>query len=260
MELSDLFLLKLALSFIIGGSYISFSIWLAEKFGSKIGGLVVGLPTTALVSLIFIAWTQDSQAAVAAIPIMPVAMAVGVVFLAVFTFFYRYSEKLAFLAGMLSWFVLTLPLVLVNFRDLFMSLILAAVFFTIGISYLSRFPFKKLQKFSLTKKQFLFRAVFAGAIVVLAVFLGKVLGPVWGGLFASFPAAFISTMYLLTKEHGIDFASSVARSMPFGTIGNVVFVLGFYFLVPIIGFVSGLIFSYLLSILAAFIIYKTVLK
>src|SRR3989338_7591097 len=88
----DLFFVKLILSFIVGGSWLAFTLWISEKFGSKIGGIIIGLPSTTLVSLLFIAWTQDSSAAVAAVVIIPAVTAVSLIFS--YAFVALYKEKL----------------------------------------------------------------------------------------------------------------------------------------------------------------------
>ena len=42
--MDDIFFLKLALSFIVGGAWIALTTVLAEKFGTKLGGIFAGLP------------------------------------------------------------------------------------------------------------------------------------------------------------------------------------------------------------------------
>ena len=95
-EIMDLFWIKLILSFFIGGTYIAFTIWIAEKFGSKIGGIILGLPSTTLVSLIFIAWTQDVSAVLTALPTTTAALSVSALFVSAFILSYRYGIKIAF--------------------------------------------------------------------------------------------------------------------------------------------------------------------
>jgi hypothetical protein len=48
--MDNIFLLKLALSFIVGSLWITMGTVLAERYGTKIGGLVAGLPSTILIS------------------------------------------------------------------------------------------------------------------------------------------------------------------------------------------------------------------
>ncbi|MDI9559183.1 MAG: DUF3147 family protein, partial [Pseudomonadota bacterium] len=55
--MDNIFVLKLILSFIVGSLWITMVTILAEKYGTRIGGLMAGLPSTILISLFFIAWT-----------------------------------------------------------------------------------------------------------------------------------------------------------------------------------------------------------
>ena len=54
---------KLLLSFLVGGCWVTLTTIIAEKFGSKIGGLLGGLPSTIVVSLLFIGLTQNAEVA-----------------------------------------------------------------------------------------------------------------------------------------------------------------------------------------------------
>ena len=254
------FLLQLLLSFIVGGSYIAFTVWISEKFGSRIGGLMIGLPSTLLVGLLFIAWSQNSDAAVSAIPIVPAAIAANSLFLVVFIYLYKYGRAAALLGGIVVWFILTLPLVFFSIKSLLFSLAFAAVFFALALCFLRKLPHRKLEKLSLTRKEVVWRVVFTGSLVALSVYLGKAVGPLWGGMFASFPAAFSSSLLILENKHGIKFASSVARTAPYGSMGSVLFAVMFYVLVPTLGVVAGTIIAYCSALIFGLVISKTLLK
>ncbi len=252
----DPFIIKLILSFIVGGSWIAFTIWISERFGSKIGGILIGLPSTILVSLLFIAWTQSNSAAVSAVPVIPAATAVNSLFLVAFILLYRYGRSVAYLGAVLVWCLLVLPLVALRLNNLAISLVLAAFFFTLSLSFLRRFPHRKLPGAILTKKEILFRVIFGGGFVMLAVFFGKTLGPLWGGMFASFPAAFSSSLLILSHRHGFDFMTSVTKTMPYGNMGSIIFVIAFFFLVPLYGLALGVIAAYIASLIFAIFVYK----
>jgi hypothetical protein len=256
--MDSIFLFKLFLSFIVGGLYIALTIRISERIGSRIGGLLIGLPSTLLVSLIFIAWTQDSRAAVSAIPVVPATIGVSSMFIVAFIHLYKYGKITAFIAASILWLILTLPLAILSFQSLTVSLILASVFFGITIYGLRRFPHRKLEHLALNRKEFFFRTIFAGSFIVIAVFLGKVSGPLWGGIFACFPAAFSSSLLILGNRHGIEFTSSVAKMMPLGSIGNVFFAVAFYFMVPFIGMLPGTVIAYLVSLALALSLGKIV--
>jgi hypothetical protein len=252
----DAFYLKLALSFLVGGAYIAFTIWLSERFGSKIGGIAIGLPSTTLVSFIFIAWTANLQAAVDAVPITPLASGACVLFVAAFVHFFYLGRKSSLAIALAVWAALTFPFAMMGAGNIFLSLAIAAVFFAVSMRYLGRFQHRKLPPNRLSGGEFLFRAAFAGAVVATAVFLAHELGPIWGGLFAVFPAAYSSTLLLLSKKHGLDFTASVARSMPYGSIANVVFEVSFFFLALPLGLWGGIAAAYALSLASALVLYR----
>lgn len=258
--MENLFLIKLLLSFVVGGLYIALMIWVSERFGSRIGGLLVGLPSTILVSLLFIAWAQDTQTAVSAIPITPAAIAANSLFLVAFIFLYNKCGRTgAFLIAVILWFFLSFPLLFLSL-NIFISLILASLYFGVAVCFLRKFPHRKLTKFNLTKKEFLFRIVFAGSFITIAVLLGKLMGPIWGGMFASFPVAFSSSIIILESRYGIEFTSSVARTMPYGSMGAVLFAVVFFFFVPVMGVALGTIIAYLASLIFALVVNSFVLK
>jgi hypothetical protein len=254
--MDEIFLLKLLLSFLIGGTYIAFTIWLSEKFGSKLGGIAIGLPSTSIVSIIFIAWTTGAQSAVDALAIIPAGIAVNGLFIAAYLFLYKplgFYRALA--AAFLVWFAIGLPLAYLHLDNLLFSVLVGALFFAISIPLLSRFPHRKLPEFHSRKREFLLRAAFSGTVVATAVLLGKFGGPLWGGLFACFPAAFSSSLILLTRKHGIDFAASVGRAMPLGNVGTVVFAVVFSILAAPTGFLFGISAGFIASIATGVLIH-----
>lgn len=260
MIIVDLLIIKLLLSFIFGGTYIATTIWLSERYGSKIGGLLIGLPSTILITLIFITWTQSTKEAVAAIPIVPVALALNSFFVIAFIILYKYGRIAASIGGTFVWFVSTLPLVLIGFNNLWLSLFIAAIVTFVSITFLNSFPHRKLAAFKTTSHGFFFRVLFSGGIITIAVLFSKLLGPLWGGLIGSFPAGVFASLILLSKTHGIDYTASTARTIPHGSVGTILFGVAFYFIVPLYGIFWGVIISYLATLLFAVLLYKFVLQ
>jgi hypothetical protein len=62
----NIFLFKLLISFLAGSAWVVFATILADKYGPKVGGLVSGLPSTAIFILLFLALTQGTIFAVKA--------------------------------------------------------------------------------------------------------------------------------------------------------------------------------------------------
>ena len=59
----DPFVLKLVLTAFVGGSWVVLSTIIAERAGTKLGGVIAGLPSSSLIAFLFIGWTQSPQAA-----------------------------------------------------------------------------------------------------------------------------------------------------------------------------------------------------
>lgn len=255
----SLFLIKLILSVVVGGTYAALMTWISERFGSKVGGLLLGLPSTSIIGLIFIAWTQNPSAAVTATSIAPASIAAASLFTGAFVLLYRrFGVVLSFLLALCIWGILTLPFVITHPPNITPPLIIAFLYLTTSILIVRKFSDQKIKNMPLTAQLVLARAITSGTIIGLAVVLSNLLGPLWGGLMSGFPALFASSTIILLRAHGIGFASSVAKRMPYGNITSTVFVVGFYFLVPSYGMVIGTALAYGLSILTAVIIYFVV--
>jgi hypothetical protein len=255
----DVFYFKLVLSFLVGGAFIAFTIWLSEKYGSKLGGVIIGLPSTSLMGLLFIALASGDSVAVAAVPIMPAVAGVNSVFVALFILLHKHGWQQALAASFLFWLLAICLLLSLHLDNLAISIAIAAILYAISASYLRRFPHRKADVHKSSAKEFLARSAFAGSMVAAAVLLAKINGPLWGGVFANFPAAFLSTLLLVSGKHGKEFAASMGRTMAFASIAAVCFSLAFYFSVIPLGLAAGTALSLFVSILAGLAIYKLAL-
>lgn len=256
---SEEFIVRVLLSFIVGGLYIGVMTRLSEKFGSKIGGLLIALPSITLVGLSFIALTQNQDVLVTATTVMPSSIAASTIFLMSFVLLYRYGWLLAYLGAVAVWFLLNLPLVVLGIEKIGWSVLIAMVLFAISITYFHSHPHRKLAPIKISGGVFLLRVVFAGSFIALAVLLAEVAGAAWGGLFASFPAAFSATVILFARTHGIDFTASVSKTMVNGALANVAFVVGVYLLTPHYGPAFGIAMSYLACLVLALFSYRYVI-
>lgn len=242
------FLVRVVLSFLVGGLWIGIMTRISERFGSKLGGLLISMPSTALVGLAFIALTQNSDVLRSATTVMPSSIAASTIFLVVFVLLHRYGWFLAYFGAIGVWFVINLPLVILKIENISLSLILAVLLFSISVTYFHKHPHRELPKMELPKKVFIFRVIFAGSFIVLAVLFAKLAGPGWGGMFSSFPAAFSATVIIFARSYGIEFTSSLSRTMVNGNIANTVFVTSIFLLVPYVGATLGMLFAYFICL------------
>ena len=246
------FWFKLALSFIVGSLWVTLTTLSAERFGTKIGGLIGGLPSTVVIALFFIGFTQSPQIAAQATTVMPLAQGLNGVFVLTFMWLIQRGLWSGLLGALLVWFIQSTLLYLLDIHIFWISLIgwLALLFFCyvvlekwMNISSQGRLgvyypPF-----------QLIWRALFGGGVIALAVFMGKLGGPLLGGIFGSFPAMFLSTLVITYNTGGLDFSRSVGKSLLISGLINVpLYEIAVRLLYPAVGLGLGTALALLFSL------------
>lgn len=259
----DVFTIKLLLSFLVGGLWVLFATIFADKFGTKIGGLVTGFPSTLLFGLLFIAWTQSAQVAVSSTTIVPAIGGIDVLFMAFYIYFARKSFWGSLFLSVVLWAVLSYFLVIIHFNNFIISLLL--YFFLLVISYFvveHKFMTKSVEgkKIYYTIPILLFRGILSGGIIAFAVFMAKIGGPIIGGIFTMFPAATISTILITHHAHGADFSSGIVKSTILGTIAVIIYVILVRYTYLSIGLLFGTIVAIIGSFFGAYAVYLTISK
>ena len=219
------FWIKLSLSFIIGGSWITLSTVASEKYGSKIGGLIGGLPSTALFSLLFIGFTQTPQIASDATTIIPLAQGLNGLFIITYLLLVRRGLVPGMAGALLVWFIMASGLILIDLKNFWISIvgwIVLVIGCIICVEKVLSISSKGKICVHYTFPQILGRAFFGGSVIALAVLMGKWGGPLYGGIFATFPAMFISTLIITYRSGGADFSRAVAKALMVSGIINVV--------------------------------------
>ena len=218
------FWFHVALSFAVGSGWVTLSTIAAEKYGSMIGGLISGLPSTVFVSLLFIGITQTPVAASDTTTLMPLIQGINGIFIVIYLLCVRRGLAAGLLNGFLVWLILTGALTATGVRNFGLSvcgwvLLLLGSCLVVGRGMKIPSHGKILVRY--TPAQVIFRAVFGGAVIALAVWMGKALGPVYGGIFAAFPATFLSTLTITYRTGGAEFSRAVGKSMVMSGMVNV---------------------------------------
>lgn len=258
-----IFVLKLVVSFLIGAIWVIFATVSADKYGSKIGGLVAGLPSTGLFSLLFLAWTQNPQIAVQATTIIPIIVGAENLFVVSYILLIKKNLWLALSVAFIIWFSLALVLFLLRFNNFGFSVATYAISLFISyfiIEHILDIKSAKGRKVVYTTKIIFLRGLLSGSIVALAVFLGKIGGPILGGIFSAFPAMFTSTMIITYFAHGAQFSAATMKSSVLTLISLVIHsAMVRYTYVPF-GIIWGTILSTAVSFTSGFLIYKIVVS
>jgi hypothetical protein len=248
------FWLKFGLGFLVGGIWITISSVAAERFGSKVGGLIGGLPSTIVVTLLFIGLTQTAERAAESAIIVPLVMGVNGIFVTVFISLSRRGLAPALTGALLTWFILALILMILNVQVLWIS-ILAWLVLGVGCFLVVEKGMKitsqgrKATRY--TASQIAGRAALSGMVVALAVLMSKVAGPLAGGIFATFPAVFLSNLIISYRSSGAAFASAVAKAlMVSGLITVPIYALLVCYFYPLVGLGFGTLIAFLLTAMA----------
>ncbi len=257
--MTGVFWLRVLLSFIVGGLYIAFVARMAERFGSRLGGILMALPTTLLVSLSFIAWTQPAVLRETT-TVMPAAIATATIFLVAFVRFSKLGTVPAYFAALGVWAVVNLISLWIHGGNVLVSLFISFWVFLFSIWYFRGVPHRQVQKAQTGHRVLLLRVLFSGSFVALAVVFNKFAGPHWGGLLATFPAAFSATALIMHRAHGREFMASMSRTMVIGAAFNVVFVMAIYVLVPHTGNAVAIAIAYVLTIASGALGYRYLLR
>lgn len=246
------FWLKLALSFIVGSLWVTLTTLSAERFGSRVGGLIGGLPSTVVIALLFIGFTQSPQVAAQATTVMPIAQGLNGLFVLTFMSLVRRGVWVGILGALLVWFVQSLILYLLDIQSIWLSLtgwLVLLIFCYWVLERWMKVTSRRKVQASYPSFQIIWRAVFGGAVIAWAVFMGKIGGPLLGGIFGSFPAMFLSTLVITSITGGPDFSRSVGKALLISGLINVpVYEIVVRLLYPTIGLGFGTIFALIFSI------------
>ena len=227
--MTDTFILKLALSFLIGGLWITAASVTAERLGSKAGGVIGGLPSTAVVAYGFIGWTQGAQQVYDAATIFPLTFAVNAFYLVAYAACVPRGLWAGVGAALLTWLAGEALILWLDVRSVWASIVAWIAATVVAYLALERWlgvrSHERIQV-RYTAGQMLGRAAFAGSLVALAVLGSQVGGPVWGSILAAFPALFTSTLILVSRSAGVAFSRALTTPLMVSTLVNVtVFVL-----------------------------------
>jgi MFS family permease len=245
-----LFVLKIALSFAVGSLWITAGTVIAERYGTKIGGLVAGLPSTILISMFFIGWTQSPEVAAAATTVVPLIGGINCLFVVTYMALVRRSVWFGFSAAILVWFALSSVVVLSAPDNFVVSLALYIILLFLSHQIAERRLGVKSEPGRDVKyrpSMMVYRALFSGFVIVTTVVLAKVGGPLAGGMCAMFPAMFVGTLFITYFAHGASFSAAVMKSSIIGATSVVVFGVGVRYSYPLLGLWAGTIASLAVS-------------
>jgi hypothetical protein len=254
------FWIRLALSFVVGSIWVTLTTLAAERFGSKVGGLLGGLPSTVVIALLFIGLTQSPQVAAQATTVMPFAQGLNGIFVITFMLFIPRGLRTSLPFTLLVWITQSTLLYLLDIHSIgvsiaaWLALFLACYFV---VEKWMEIPSHEKAAISYPFSQIIWRAVFGGTVIAVAVFRGKLGGPLLGGIFGSFPAMFLSTLVITSRTGGANFSRAVGKSLLISGLINVpLYEIMVRLLYPTLGLIFGTILAILFSLFSGFLTFR----
>lgn len=256
-------LIQIIQSFFIAGLWIAGATLLAEKLGSKAGGAIANLPSTILVSLVYVAVVRSPEYAADAALAAPLGMAINTVFLFAFIVLLRLRLLFAIVLALLLWVGMAIgvsysPYITVGYS---VGLYLAATIVTFYLlEYVLKIPSvgKKKRPFKLWVV--VVRTVFAGSVVGSTVAISTFASSFWTGIFSTFPAVMLSSMTILTLSQGAKFAQAVGKTMILASFNIVIYAICIHFFYTSIGVLWGTILAFLCAAVFILLIRPLILK
>lgn len=260
----DIFALRIILSFFIGGIWIAFLTIFSEKYGSKLGGAIAGIPATMVVTLLFIGISFTPQTASEATTLIPIVLGINAIFVISYIFLSRINFYFGLFMALWIWGTLSFIVSMYNLNIFFASIII--YFIIIFFSYL--ILQKKLNISSNNSSPFryrwyhaLFRAIIGGSIISFAIYSTKAGGPLIGGIFATFPALTIAMILIIKYSSGEKFVESLLKNFIIsGTINVLAYICVVRYAYPYIGLIWGTILAFIASLFVSFLAYQLINK
>ena len=261
------FYIQLITSFIVGGIFIAVLTFIAEKVDARVSGIILALPSTAALGFFFLGWSLSSEVVTNIIPSSFIPLGLSVLFVAFYIYLADFiggftNSKifqiiLCSVISLFLWLAFALPIVLYKINNLTVGIIGYGILITVTHWLLHRKNFKKPVSMKYTFNQKLGRSIFAGFMIILVVYLGRTLGPIWGSVFAVFPAAFLSSLIILHRYYDYKNLFSTFQKIALGSITLLGYLLLVMILFPLIGFVIGTVIAYVCSLVISFLLSKT---
>ncbi len=230
---------------------------IGERWGTRIGGLVGTIPSLLLIALIFIGLSSGPERAASSASIVIIEMGANITFLSVYLLTIHKGMVRALALSMSVWAVISyLILISGGFGTAGNSLL----YFFMLVANLALLRHIRISsrpmKLRYSVKELSFRGILGGTAIGAAVFLSKVGGPVIGGIFAVFPAIFLSTMIIYSLKHDIEVPRAMGKSMTLGSLNVFSYALTASLTFPVWGIWLGSLFSLSASIITSMLLLR----
>lgn len=259
--MENYFLWKVLVSFVVAGVWIGGATLIAERLGSRKGGLLSNLPSTVLIALVFVALVKDPDFAARATEAVPMGMLIDTLFLLVLILVLKSGLVRSVFISLFSWFVMAFLVQRLHISGIIINIML---YFLVAVSSFLLLelwfdiPPRETSIKNFTLNAILLRALFAGSVVAGTIVVSRFAGSYWVGLFSTFPAVMLSTMVILAITQGPDFARATGKIMILSSTNIIVYALGVSITYPSLGVLWGTVLAFLGSFLWVLLLFPLI--
>lgn len=273
--MSTVFYIQLLMSFLVGGALVALQSWVSEKVPEKISGIILSMPSTIIVNMLFLAMILSKKEFALILPMIPAPLGFSFVFIVTYIYaarwltkyvlkkaYYEFNRKilvmiLSFAIALPVWFLPTFFLIKNKMDNILYSWIIY-VFCIIFAQWVLRL--KKSEPdtgvIHYTFVQILIRAVFSGAIIATTIFLGKTQGPLVGGAMTMFPAAYLSALIILHYYYNYKKLFSLFDNAALGSTSILLYVYVAHYSFPVCGYWFGTVIAIILCMIFSLLLGK----
>ena len=225
MSPTELFGLRLILSFIVGFVWITALSIFAERLGTRLGGLIAGIPATMVVALVFIGITTTPAAAVQATISVPFVVGINALFTVLYVYLARkFSAAAALSLALGAWVIAAALFTMSNMQSFTLSIVGYIIFLIVTYLLFAKLQIKEhsSKKMKYTPFQIVIRGGIGGVVIAGAVLAAHFSGPLLAGVLASFPALTVALIIITRMQHDASFTAALLRSFIIGGTVNVI--------------------------------------
>lgn len=249
---------RIIVSFFVAGAWIAASTFLGERLGSRKAGILGNLPSNILISMLFVGLTRGPGYVAEAVSGVPMGMAIDALYVLAFIAVVPYGLAPAMGVSLAVWVACAflvagaLPPLSFPVSSVIFAVITAAAFWVADEPLKIRKADKKPAGFS--AKTMAVRAFFSGSVVAGVVAIAQFAPPYIAGMVATFPAVMTSSLVILTRSQGPDFARATGKILIICAPNIIIYSICAAVLFPALGPWLGTLFSFGVSLLFALIL------
>ena len=249
-------LFQIIIPFVLSALIVILITVIAEKYGTKVGGILGTLPSTIVIAFIFITFNKGLVFASRSAAVVPAEMGINIIFLVFFVIIIKRGIWIATVFSLFIWSIMSSVLYFVNLENLYISVIIFVSSTVVSFLFLEKILKIKSTgsvKVVYTKQKIIMRGILAGLIIAISVLLSNV-GAVLSGICSVFPAIFLSTMLISAYEHGPKFVGGMAKAMIIGSLSVTSYAIVISVLYPIYGIIWGTVIAYGVAVMITFLL------